>query len=152
MESLLACAQDAAKGRPLPLSILALALDNTFLSLAWRIHALEGAASPSAAAAAALGKAAASFGAQLDQIGAVEAGAQALQEAIARTQADLFIIFSADKLKAGLDHCPPLLASRMLERDPPRPRSSPFTGDNFAPSWVENALHPRHTLASRFHR
>ena len=94
-----ACIQDAAKGRPLPTSILLSALDNTFLALAWRLSALEQQASPAASAAAALGKAAASFGAQLVQIEDEQEDSEALSEALLRLQADLFVVFSSEKLK-----------------------------------------------------
>ena len=89
--------QDAVKGRPLPCSILLSALENAFLALAWRLHALEQQAAPPAKAAAEVGKAAASLGAQLDQIGA-SSGALP-EEALLRLQADFFVLFSAEKLK-----------------------------------------------------
>ena len=78
------------------------------LALTWRLAALEQQASPARAAAAALGRDAASFGARLHQIGAhaetrfpCRGACDAVADAATRAQADLFLLFSAEKLQVG---------------------------------------------------
>lgn len=89
-----------------------LALENAMLALTWRLAALEQQASPARAAAAALGRDAASFGARLHQIGAhaetrfpCRGACDAVADAPTRAQADLFLLFSAEKLQVGSKRC-----------------------------------------------
>ena len=95
--------QEAAKGRAVPLSCLKLAIDSTQLLLMWSLRNLEQSASPSGAAVTALSKAVASFCDQLDAIGAAEDNAD-VQLNIQKTQSNLFLVFSARKLKVCLPH------------------------------------------------
>jgi hypothetical protein len=96
----LAVAQAAAKGRPLPGPVLVMAAENMLMALMWRLSALEGAgaASPSASAVASLGKGVEALAGHLDHIALAEDSAP-VQDAITRVQADLFFVFSAEKLK-----------------------------------------------------
>lgn len=96
--------QEAAKGRPMPGPSLVLAAENVLMALMWRLNGLEAEDSspPSASAIASLGKAAAAFGNHLDHVAAAEESVP-VHDAITRVQADFFLVFSAEKLKAS--HC-----------------------------------------------
>ena len=99
--------QAATKRTLLPSSIMVLALDNAMLALTWRLAAMEQQPSPSRAAAVALGRAVEDFAARLDHIGTIvapfcPAGAcEIVADAVMRAQADLFLLFSEQKLKVG---------------------------------------------------
>lgn len=96
--------QEAAKGRRLPEASLVMAVENALMALMWRLNALEAAdaaKSPSASSVASLGRAATSFGRQLDHMGAAE-DSEPVLDAITRVQADFFLVFSAEKLKVPL--------------------------------------------------
>lgn len=128
--------QEAAKGQHVPLSCLKLAIDSTQLLLMWSLRTLEQSASPSNTAVTALSKAAASFGNQLDAIGAVEDDAD-VQQRIQKTQSNLFLVFSPRKLKVCLPYVlqpvrsriqpckPSVLVTYMpvLWHDPPVPQT-----------------------------
>ena len=85
----------------MPLSCLKLAMDSTQLLLMWSLRNLEQSVSPSSAAVTALSKAVASFGDQLDAIGAAEDDAD-VQQHIQKTQSNLFLVFSPRKLQVCL--------------------------------------------------
>ena len=93
--------QEAAKGRALPLSCLKLAIDNAQLLLMWSQRNLEQSSPPSSTAVTALSKAVASFGSQLDAIGAAEDHVD-VQRTIQQTQSNLFLVFGPRKLKVWL--------------------------------------------------
>ena len=71
------------------------------LLLMWTLRNLEQSPSPSSAAVTTLAKAVASFGGQLDGIGAAEDDAN-VQQTIQKTQSNLFLVFSLRKLKVWL--------------------------------------------------
>ena len=97
--SLLSVLQEAAKGRAVPGSCLKLAIVSVQLLLMWSLRNLEEqSSSPSSTAMTALSKAVASFGGQLDAIGAAEDD-EDVQRTIQRTQSNLFLVFSLRKLK-----------------------------------------------------
>lgn len=97
--------QEAAKGRVLPPECMKLAIDSTQLLLLWSLRDLEQSAAPASSAVTALAKAVASFGAQLDEIGAAEEDTE-VQRAIQKTQSNLFLVFSKRKLKVRMSRAP----------------------------------------------
>lgn len=94
----MAVLQEAAKGRAVPLSCLKLAIDSAQLLLMWSLSNLEQSSPPSSTAITAMSKAVASFAGQLDAMGAAEDDGH-LQKAIQQTQSNLYLVFSARKLK-----------------------------------------------------
>ena len=82
----------------MPLPCLKLAIDSEQLLLLWSLNTLEQSASAPSTAVAALGKAVASFGGQLDAIGAAESD-EDLQQTIQKTQSNLLLVFSLRKLQ-----------------------------------------------------
>lgn len=94
--------QEAAKGRVVPPSCLKLAIDSVQLLLMWSLRSLEQISAPASTAVSALAKEVASFGGQLDAIGAAEDDTD-VQHAIQKTQSSLFLVFSMRKLKVWLD-------------------------------------------------
>ena len=93
--------QEAAKGRVLQPECMKLAIDSTQLLLLWSLRDLEQSAAPASSAVTALAKAVTSFGAQLDEIGAAEEDTE-VQQAIQKSQSNLFLVFSERKLKVRM--------------------------------------------------
>ncbi len=93
------------KGRPLPGPILVMAAENMLMALMWRLSALEadGAGPPSASAVASLGKVVDALAGHLDDIALAE-DSKPVKDALTRVQADLFFVFSAEKLKVLVVH------------------------------------------------
>lgn len=91
-------------GRALPTACLTLAIEAMQLLLMWSLRGLEQSVAPEGAEVAELAKAVASFGGQLDAIGAAEDD-EAVQQAIQKVQSNLFLVFSARKLKVRLQDC-----------------------------------------------
>jgi hypothetical protein len=85
----------------LPPECMKLAIDSTQLLLLWLLHDLEQSRAPTTSAVTALAKAVYSFGAQLDEIGAAEEDME-VQQAIQKTQSNLFLVFSERKLKVRI--------------------------------------------------
>ena len=94
--------QEAANGRAVPPSCLKLAIDSVQLLLMWSLRSLEQISAPASTAVSALAKEVASFGGQLDAIGAAEDDTDVVH-AIQKTQSSLFLVFSMRKLKVWLD-------------------------------------------------
>ena len=90
--------QEAAKGRLPPTACLKLAVDATQLLLMWSLRSLEQDPAPASSAIASLAKAVASFGSQLDTIGAAEDDAE-VQQALQKAQSNLFLVFSDRTLR-----------------------------------------------------
>ena len=98
--------QAAAAGSTLGVPITELALLNTFTLLLWQLKAVqqEGGAqgqSTSADPALGLGERVLSFCLQLEGIFEISGDLQRLQDCIFRIQADVFLVFSSDKLEVG---------------------------------------------------
>ena len=101
--------QAASAGLPLGLPITELALLNTFTLLLWQLQAIQqntsslvnAGPSSSADPAASLGERVLSFCVQLESIFEASGDLQRLQDCIFRIQADLFLVFSPDKLNVS---------------------------------------------------
>lgn len=113
--------QAAAAGSTLGVPITELALLNTFTLLLWQLKAVqqEGGTegqSTSADPAVGLGERVLSFCLQLEGIFEASGDLQRLQDCIFRIQADVFLVFSSDKLEVGHTplHCIVGAAPRLL--------------------------------------
>ena len=103
--------QEAARGRLLPAACLKPAIDAMQLLLMWSLRSLEQDHAPASSAVTSLAKAVASFGSQLDAIGAAEDDAE-VQQALQKTQSNLFLVFSDRKLRVRA--CKSHLSDRLL--------------------------------------
>ena len=116
--------QAAAGGSTLGVPITELALLNTFTLLLWQLRAVqqqdstEGQSS-SGDPAVGLGERVLSFCLQLEGIFEASGDLQRLQDCIFRIQADVFLVFSSDKLEVSLGLCLGCwVLSSTLERTP----------------------------------
>ena len=99
--------QAASGGLPLGVPITELALLNTFTLLLWQLKAVQqtsatvASSSSSADTAATLRERVLTFCVQLESIFEASGDLPRLQDCIFRIQADLYLVFSPDKLNVG---------------------------------------------------
>lgn len=96
--------QAAAGGMVLGEPITELAVLNTFTLLLWQLQSLQQQSGPPASSSAAdsaeaLGQKVLQFCAHMDDIYEASEGLQRIRDCIFRIQADLFLLFSSDKLE-----------------------------------------------------
>ena len=100
--------QAASGALPLGVPITELALLNTFTLLLWQLKAVQqysataASSSSSADTAASLRERVLTFCVQLESVFEASGDLPRLQDCIFRIQADLFLVFSPDKLNVGL--------------------------------------------------